>query len=1019
MSEQIDSQFLFKLTRFSVKLPNIDFKPDNTISSVLNSQARKIVFRGENIRAYLIAQLPHSAVVKANQALSNQKNTNKSGFLSPKNRSASVLSQLETGTIPQEYFDSILNFFYLFRFGITAYVKVVKNFDTLENAIDKRSDSIISTTSVENKVPISIQVGHPTKSTQPEHSENSDSFPFMFDWSTSTGEWIAIYDLSQDSLQEIESKNINSQIISLSDISSWVTDGQNQAKNINSSISQLGKCVNPQNLITQKPLNQTLLSNTNSLLKTIYTAEDIDKNALISIPQRLFYTSIKSIPLITLGYRLVQSASFCSPNSLYLEVVALNNSNLALSGDPNNSNLSQQIVKLSSLKVNPVNLFLTRLGDFQSSDSTSEITTDNQNENSNFCINSLECLKEPKILRPGEIWSEIFCIAISSFKTTNKDLKRSESIFHSAINGDISESQLSIYGNDSKLTITADGYICNQSDGLSYGNNISLKKPDLLHHRVDVDILSLIESIQNNSQFYKTLNYMKIINKITNTPINYCTSSFIQTFGGFGEESGIKDSLDYKHIVPTIHKDNTYHNTEYFVCSNNISPRTKLPQIKFFPLTSSRPVLITNFMEKYLSNYNAFINSPDILKSYSIDANQSQPVKVTIKNVPRKLHGTGAVANRKATFGRIRLDSINIQNDDNQPPRARSIVSLASNKSPVFKNLMQRKFSKAASIISLNSKLNLENNSELSLPNTEYLLSNITSQLNPVFEKITRIGLAVTSESPEDEYNANLDDESCAQNNLLSDNDGLIHQFSNNPLFVNLQKLNNYKSAKVTSDKNSIDSSTSENLQKKSTFSQNIKFGNIADNPLFAANSIENVGITISLRTDSIVKLGDIVNVIVTIANHFPFTLSGLSICTAREDSDPFDLDKIEHYYDNQDIPINEFSSNQADAPFKSNILPLDHTIELRPILAGVSETMTIRYIASDLEFCSIGSLFLYLLDGKHSENHADVWSGNSTPIMQASNSLTGSNFGSQMNSYIDNKSLIAEFETPLMVFVE
>ncbi|PVV05292.1 hypothetical protein BB560_000191 [Smittium megazygosporum] len=917
-------------------------------------------------------------------------------FSSSSNSDLTIQSRDSSFANSETFESQIRDFFLAFRFSITAYVHVIKNLESLKANVNDRKKSILNTTTIENKVPISIQIGCPSED---QSSSEPENFPVIIGRLSDEDEWIAIYEFH---------------------LLVRVVKDQSIGSNLKTTISKLENFSSPQSFLIQKPLTNSLLSNSTTQIRRIYAAEDIDRDALINIPQRLFFTSIRSIPLITLGYRLVQSGTFCGLDSIFLEIVALNNLNLAINEDfPLDKSLLS--MELFSLRLIPTSLFITRLSDLDSFNLHQKSPASLSNLNQRSHLNSLECLKTPKTLGPGEIWSEVFCITASSFKMPNPALKRSESIFHTFMNGDMHESQLTNYGNDSKLTVVIEGIPSNQALQAHGPHSSSSFKPNLLEHRIDVDIMSLLElsRVPNKNPSDPNFDYQ---HQAKLPSINYNTINFIQTFGGFGEGSGINDSLNYKSVTTAQFTEGLSESCSSFISSLGFSESSDLPVLKFFPITAPRPHLPTNFMDKNTFSSIALQNTSPIIRSYSIGINQFQPIKVTVRNVPFAFKDSELSLPERRSSLRPRLGSVSFSRQNKKVIKSPILAILQKENSPLYNTIIRRNVNRPVPNPEQVPESEIVNTPDIISPNISASIYNLTSQFSPMLEKFNRITISDPRKEFDSETNqANSDFPLNNENN----EDGFQFSpqaFPTGPLESSFKKIyqNQVKknNARVKSDsfedQNEEESDINkENLEDFTSFSE-------LEQDLFK----DKGEILVTIGSNPQARLGDTVYVTVSVFNTYPFPISGLSVSSSKDHPN----DQSSEFLRELDDAGSRSSLKDCfgledeflDLPFKSNILALDNSVSFRQIRPNSKETVTLKYLASDLEFCSIGNLYLFLSSeglssGINSAGYGFFESGSNS--LEAETRTPDIFFGEKSN--VHEKTLLAEFETPILIFVE
>ncbi|OMJ18628.1 hypothetical protein AYI70_g5250 [Smittium culicis] len=613
----MDYDLIFKKTVFSVKIPSPDYSPSQNVASLLSHDSRKHIAIGENVDAYLLAIIPRKALSDAMlPSFANSLNSHGSNNLEFNTKQSFIDFYADSSfqVLENEAFKYLL----AFKFSVTTYLSIIVN----KNSSQQNPISLSSSNSLsDSKVSISVQSVSPS---HPNSSDASQNPPLIFGYNESTLEWIGAYKFKLDSKNNlnnndvvllnshsasglglsiaqdnfdleirvsnqilddfylnsqdasiIDPKNINPQFVSLNSISKWITNKHNISNFNPQSSIQFGQSNLP--LFNDKGHIPSLLSRPSNQLSILPGAEGSDLDALLNFPRRMFRTTVKTNPIIKLGYRLVQSPPFCGLDTVYLEVTISNSYSLPQKHPENTSIPSSDSdfgpVELVSLELDHKNLVISRLSDFNpllfSKKKIISITNHSNTSTQN-------CFSSPKIFKPNESWSEIFSISASSFKSCykNQDSSNISQNLNSNVNSELASS----------LSIVARGYIV-ELDNNSHKSSTRLSS--LLEHKINVDINSLLLSSNISPHEKNKLSY----NSITNRSICESTPSFLQLNGGFNLSSNSQNVISNKNLPEYNSKNNALSFGSLIGKSLpvGLDNSTNSPAVIYSPLLAQRP----------------------------------------------------------------------------------------------------------------------------------------------------------------------------------------------------------------------------------------------------------------------------------------------------------------------------------------------------------------------------------------------------------------------------------------------
>ncbi|OLY83365.1 hypothetical protein AYI68_g2496 [Smittium mucronatum] len=1058
----------------------------------------------ESVDAYLIAMIPKKILRDA--LIPSKKPPNSS----------------ETTGIPSldSDFSSLqseaLKFLMAFRFSITTYLSILLN--NSENPQKPISLSGSNTFS-DSKVAISVQIVCPSA---PDSETSLTNHPLIFGYNSVSSEWIGAYRFQLDSKnpldkndvvlmlnhsnvdlepsvdkdsvdleirvanqildqyyldsqdnQIIDPKTLNPQIVSLNSISKWITNKRGVLNKYSSDLAQLSQITNPQSKTEKSPF-PSLLSHSGNSLSLIPGPNNADINALMNFPRRMFRTTVNTNPIIKLGYRLVQSPAFLGLDQIYLEVTVSNHySKPTKSSD---SNLANDFgpVEIINLELYHENLSISRLSD----SNPSIFKTPGYLKNNSLNKSTLNCFTTPKIFKPNESWSEIFCISASSIKLSQKNHNSQESSFSTP------ESQ-----SRSSLSIIAQGYTVDLHGRYPYK---SVRQSSLLEYKIGVDICSLFP-LSINPRLVNSHGLIENIPSALNNKILDSTPSFMQSSGGC--------SVPPDSILSTKALENSHQNTFSQngpplgrVLINDPNHNKNVPVVIFSPLLTQKPCLpfkgisvdtdiepssppkdtyrddssqISSDIssEKYFQNPKTIAiksllkNKPDkrsssinILKSPPTNNTESESLeKTTISQSSRKanisdrnidskrsMDSISKLTVQKSLIGNLGITNRSrsttspmINNRFNQVTKDRSnrystyenYITANNPNAEYFKpqlNLVNSNFT------SSNKQNTLDNRSSLRYTSAIGGSSTFGDQNSPRLRNSSTFPRNSSQFSPNNPYSFISDRPST----LIQRTAGKIVENKPNELsrsragFSFEKKDFNLIGRSFISDAK-FDANHSSNrdfsitdfglsISIKGTFFISI----IYFSPIFFSNIMLINIISHKNAAQPEVSIGSVFPVIITITNNGVYEINGLTITSElfnSYSSKPSEPNEFRNFWqtDGQDDLVSEINSYKAidHSIFSSNLQPMDLKADIGTLLPHKSSTTAIRYFASQFDFASIGSLYLYALSSNSTtEEQVGPLKSGDLPYL---NTLPNQQFSPEKSV------LIAEFQAPVLVYVK
>ncbi|PVU93605.1 hypothetical protein BB559_003232 [Furculomyces boomerangus] len=842
--------------------------------------------------------------------------------------------------------------------------------------------------------------------------------------------------LNDSGNHEIEPQNLDTQMVMLGEITNWLTQEQKIIENEKSKISQLSQIKNAQSIIIEQNNLNSLLSKSLDQLTLIPGAEDNDMDALVSFPRRMFRTSIEIKPLVNMKYRLVQSPAFCGLETVYMEV---NISNSLSDGDGVNSTESENVgmqygILVTSLRVESNDLILKKIGQikndlpsetkmdyklFNDTEKHIDILSDMRNKENQ---NEKNCLNNPVYMKPNEVWSEIFSISIPNYETHRKSGKETRN-YETNHKGERNKNESKITSNLSgelnldknpSLSIIAKGYILNSVDGDESAESIN-EDSSLLEYKINVDIDKILKNVTIlNAIEDGGLNQNPIFKNRVDA-IDQSTLSFVQILGG-SEGIDLSNSVGIDQGQVFENSDSTfYENQAGYISSVQQSPAMEHPNLKFSPLIAHRPFMASNRLS--IRSYSELGASSHYFCGKDLENSRMQRLSSHASSV-NYLSGSNKdfilskqVASSTSKRGQTNRFSSGSKDKSNSPTILGSPVSLApillqSNNKEVGKNTRIRSATSPQIVLgqsgsSFSRKFggspNKIANSDIKRDWKDNLKDTVDLSGND-FKSEYRYS-AYGKESSE--YNKSVTNKPDYRTSLPVDyrkkTSVLGRGLRNKNIFGNNNQVE--ESSVYENTSYDVPNSTKYNYEEFDESDSNVE----DDSGTMIKEMYEgDTGIYIYIKASPKVKLGKVFPVNITIYNQFPTVLEGLSVDSVIGSSFDDTQSILENKNYNQDIfaienkEIANIVNHKNNYPsiYEYSLMSIDQHTQIKPISPATSETISIRYFASNLGFASIGSIKLFKSKRKVDRNAVE---------------------GKENVERI----LIAEFETPIIVFVE